>query len=251
MTCSFCMTGESSQNGRAGVVLNPDAVGDRIVKSAPLLRSVTILGGEPAIHLDGALEIAARVPQNLNLVWKTNATASRSGLRLLRGVPDVVLADYKFGNDTCALRIAGIDRYGDIVKSNLRWSARNSRLFIRHLLMPGHFDCCFTPVMDWIGKEMPEIPLSLMTGFLPTFRATNDPVLGRTLRTEEWTRAEQYVRLKGLRTIQWVLAPQDNLVPVRDDKIWIDGAGRICVDSGSAALISALKRLIPEFVVVP
>src|SRR6185503_10723742 len=98
-------TGESSQNGRAGSPLDPDALADRIRARASSIRSVTLLGGEPAIHLDGALVIAARIPRNLPFVWKTNATASPDGLALLEGVPDVVLADYKFGNDDCAERL--------------------------------------------------------------------------------------------------------------------------------------------------
>lgn len=240
MTCSFCLTGGPSQNGAAGKPLDAEAVAARI-RSIPALRSVTILGGEPSIHLDGALEIAARVPRALDVVWKTNAYASPEGLRLLRGVPDVVLADYKFGNDACAERLAGIPRYAEIVRDNLRWAARNSRLIVRHLLMPGHLDCCLEPCARWLAQELPRTPFSLMTGFLPVFRSAGE--LRRTNRPPEADRAERMVDALGLDRIPWTLEPSPNESAPAVDEIWIDRHGRICVDSGSAGLISLLKTL--------
>ncbi len=236
MSCSFCLTGPQSQNGKAGRPLDPDAVGRRIL-STPGLRSVTILGGEPIVHLDGALEIAARVPTFLRLVWKTNATASPEGLRILRGVPDVVLADYKFGNDACALRIGGIGSYTRIVRRNLLWAARTSRLIVRHLLMPGHIECCLEPVARWLARH--RIPLSLMTGYWPAFRAGNE--LSRTNRPADVERAASIVQNQP--RIHWIAALPSRAPSAPSDRIWIDRNGRICVDSASAGLISVLKTL--------
>ncbi len=249
MTCSFCLTGSSSQDGRAGWPLDPDAFAARLEAAAPRLRSVTILGGEPTIHLAGALELAARVPRHLDLVWKTNAYASPAGLRLLEGVPDVVLADYKFGRDDCARRLAGVPNYSEVVRANLRWAARHSRLIVRHLLMPGHVDCCLAPVARWMADELPEAPLVLMTGYLPRHLAAGDPGLGRSTRADERERARGLVR--GLRTVPWVLAPGPSPLEAPPDEISIDPSGRLCIDSGSAELVSALRRLGPEFAIAP
>jgi len=250
MTCSFCLTGDSSQNGAAGVPLDLDALAGRIAAWSGRIRSVTLLGGEPTIHLDAALEIAARVPREIPFVWKTNAYASPEGLALLEGVPDVVLADYKFGNDECAERLAGIPRYTEIVRDNLLWAARSSRLLIRHLLMPGHGECCFARVAGWLARELPQVPVSLMTGYLPLFRAATDLALGRTNRAEECQRARETARTLGLREAAWTMVPTPDRKPGSDD-IWIDRAGRICVDSASPELVAALKRMAPEFVLEP
>jgi putative pyruvate formate lyase activating enzyme len=246
LSCSFCLTGASSQNGRAGTPLDPAALARRIADGAAGLRSVTLLGGEPSIHLDGALDIAARVPRELQFVWKTNAYASPEGLSLLEGIPDVVLADFKFGNDECASRLANVPDYQHVVRENLRWAARTSRLIVRHLLMPGHVECCFAPVADWLSRELPDVPLSLMTGFLPVFRAAADPSLGRTNRTAEVERAMQLLRSTGIRTAPWRLTPGPSTAAASDE-VWIDREGRICVDSASPELVAALSRLSPEF----
>lgn len=250
MTCSFCLTGDSSQNGAAGTLFDLDALGARLAAAPPTVRSVTLLGGEPTIHLDAALEIAARVPRGLAFVWKTNAYASPEGLALLDGIPDVVLADHKFGNDACAETLAGIPRYTEVVRENLRWAAQRSRLIVRHLLMPGHLDCCFAPVAEWLARELPGTPVSLMTGFLPLFRAAGDPTLGRSNRGDECRRARDIARSLRLREAPWAMKPAPEGRPLVDE-VWIDRNGRICVDSASPELIAALKRMAPEFVLEP
>lgn len=250
MTCRFCLTGAPSQDGSAGVPLDPEAWADRLAACPAPLKSVTLLGGEPSIHLDGALEIAARVPRGLQFVWKTNAYASPEGRELLEGIPDVVLADLKFGNDACAEMLAGVPRYTEIVRENLLHAARTSRLIVRHLLMPGHLECCLGPAARWLSAAIPGVSFSLMTGFLPVFRATTDPVLGRTNSSEECRRAVDLVRSLDLGVLPWTLAPGASSGPSRDE-VWIDRRGRLLVDSASPELVAALQRLGPEFELAP
>jgi putative pyruvate formate lyase activating enzyme len=243
LRCDFCLTGRQSQDGTAGMPLDADAVAARIRGSASTLRSVTILGGEPAVHLDGALELAARVPPGLRLVWKTAAYASPEGLAFLRGIPDVVLADYKFGNDACAERLAGVPNYTAVVRRNLLWAARNGRLIVRHLLMPGHADCCFEPIARWLARRLPRIPLSLMSGFLPVFRSESHPELTRTNRPSEAALARRFAPSLGLHLASWRMAPPQVGTSLSSDEIWIDRTGRICVDSASPELISMLRSV--------
>src|SRR5918996_476014 len=74
-------------------------------------RTVMVLGGEPTIHLPAALEFVAELPETARLVWKTNAHGSAEARELLDGMFDVWLADFKFGNDECALRLAKVPDY--------------------------------------------------------------------------------------------------------------------------------------------
>ena len=64
---------------------------------------------------------------------------------------DVWLADFKFGNDACALRLAKVPDYTSSVRENLLWADRHSELIVRHLLMPGHIECCWRPVAEWLA----------------------------------------------------------------------------------------------------
>lgn len=202
LRCDFCITGESSWNPRAGERLRPELLAQRA--SAALARgarSVMILGGEPTIHLTAALEIAAAMPASATLVWKTNAHGSREARELLDGVFDVWLADYKFGNDDCAERLAKIQDYNAIVRENLLWANDHSELIVRHLLMPGHLDCCWRPVAEWLANELPGVKVSVRAGFWPTWHAVRHPELRRPVPDGESERAMRLAAVLDLNLI--------------------------------------------------
>ena len=164
LRCEFCISAAESWNPRAGEPLDAE----RLVAQAAGARTVMILGGEPTVHLPAALEIAAALPDETRLVWKTNAHGSAQARELLDGVFDVWLADYKFGKDECALRLARVENYSEVARENLLWAATHSELIVRHLLMPGHVDCCWKPIARWLAEELPGEKVSLRTGFWPT-----------------------------------------------------------------------------------
>ena len=60
LRCDFCITGESSWNPRAGQAIDLEILAERATAAlASGARTVMILGGEPTIHLPGALEVAS------------------------------------------------------------------------------------------------------------------------------------------------------------------------------------------------
>jgi putative pyruvate formate lyase activating enzyme len=139
------------------------------------VRSLMILGGEPTIHLASALELVAALPDGLPVVWKTNAHGTSESNALLEGVFDGWVADLKFGNDDCARRIARVENYCSTVHDNLRWAAGQTRLIVRHLLLPGHLECCWRPAAAWMAEHLPQVEVSLRTGFWPGWFSSRHP----------------------------------------------------------------------------
>ena len=63
-------------------------------------------------------------------------------------------------NDACAKRLAGVDDYVRIVTRNLQLRQASGRGFIvRHLLLPGHAECCYRPILEWLGAQSTASPL--------------------------------------------------------------------------------------------
>ncbi len=248
LKCSFCITAPGSQDATIGSPVEPAAVAAKVVAQADRIRSFSILGGEPTIHLPSALEIAARIPASIPFVWKTNALASDGALRLLDGIPDRVLADHKFGNDRCAWTLARVPRYLSAVERNLRWYREHSRLVVRHLLMPGHFDCCFVPVAHWLARHLAGTPLSLMEGYTPMHRAVSHPGLSRPLPVEDSRRAREMVRRLGIPLVPWRLEPPAGAerAELDHDRIWIEPGGRVRAFAASPALAACLRNLNQE-----
>lgn len=203
LRCAFCITGAQSWNARAGEELDLDGLATQAaVALARGARSIMILGGEPTIHLPTALQIISVLPEDARLVWKTNAHGSRQASELLAGLPDVWLADYKFGNDDCAQRLAGVSNYTAVVRENLGWAARDSELIVRHLLMPGHVECCWRPVATWLASAMPSVKVSLREGFWPGWQAWRQAELTRPVTLEEARRGRSIAAKFDLNLIE-------------------------------------------------
>lgn len=199
--CRFCVQGPGCFAPAEGHLLDPvQAAQDfaRVVERGA--RTINLLGGEPSLHLHTILEIAAASQRPLPLVLNTNMYMSPEVIDLLEGVVELYLADFKFGSDRCALSLAGIERYVQIVRRNLLHASRTTPVLVRHLVMPGHFDCCLRPVVDWLAEHLPHARFSLMTSYVPAWRTAGEPgPMGGCLSEEEGRRSEAYVASSGLR----------------------------------------------------
>jgi len=202
LRCEFCITAGPSWNPNAGQPWTAQAIADRAVAAlARQARTVMFLGGEPTIHLPAALELIAALPESAKLVWKTNAHGSALGREWLDGLFNVWLADYKFGNDDCAARLAQASEYNRIVQENLLWAADQSELIVRHLLLPGHLDCCWRPIAEWIARELPSVKVSLRTEYWPAWLAKRHPELRRLVSVAEQRAALGMATALGLKLI--------------------------------------------------
>ena len=203
MRCDFCITGAPSWNPQAGAAFDAR---EMAAKARTALqngaRTIMVLGGEPTIHLPAALEFASLLPATAKLIWKTNAHGSAQTRDLLEGIFDIWLADFKFGNDACAQRLAKTPDYVRVVEENLLWAGEHSELIVRHLLMPGHVDCCWRPVAEWLAKNLPGVKVNLRSGFWPAWHAARHAEMHRTVSKTETERAWQIAGNYGVNLIR-------------------------------------------------
>ena len=197
LRCDFCITGAQSWNPHAGEQFGATEMAAK-AKAAIRngARSVMVLGGEPTIHLPAALELVAALPDTARLIWKTNAHGSAEARELLDGMFDVWLADFKFGNDACARRLARVPNYRSVIEQNLIWANERSELIVRHLLMPGHIECCWRPVAEWLAEYLPGVKVNLRSSFWPAWHARRHRDLRGTVSDLEtklaWRIAGEY-----------------------------------------------------------
>jgi putative pyruvate formate lyase activating enzyme len=195
--CRFCVQGPGCFAPRAGNRVVPaEAAEDFRRVVARGAKTINLLGGEPSLHLHTILEIAAEAQEPLPLALNTNMYMTPEVIELLDGVVGLYIADFKFGQDACARSLAGIERYLEVVTRNLLLAAPRAELIVRHLLMPGHLDCCLRPVMRWLSEHLPGTRVTLMTGYVPAWRASGE--LARCLTELEVAEAEQLVVDLGL-----------------------------------------------------
>ncbi|NUP99602.1 MAG: radical SAM protein, partial [Armatimonadetes bacterium] len=152
LRCRFCYR-PGNLNAAAGNEADPVALA-RGIDAAADCRHVHWLGGDPDESLPGILTVHRLVRIDRPLVWNTHSYLTPAQARLLEGVVDGFVADLKFGPGACGERLAGIKGYWPAATATLgRLAAFNSRLLLRHVLLPGHLECCARPVVDWLLQQ--------------------------------------------------------------------------------------------------
>lgn len=202
LRCVFCIAEVNAFDPKRGELLTVEFF-QRAVDwgQARGARTLQWLGGEPTIHLPAILQVMAECTNMPPVVWKSDFHATPESLALLNGVVDVYLADFKFGNDACAKRLAHIENYTWIVTRNLQQAVRQGDVIVRHLLLPGHFDCCYRPIVHWMKKNLPATKFSVREGYMPRWQAQHYAELTEPLADTAGSEAFALANQCGLNVI--------------------------------------------------
>lgn len=204
MRCSFCITGDESWHPSRGRPLEASAVAARAAASmhAGQAQSLLVLGGEPTVHLPWLLRLVAAMPDAARLVLKTNGLSTKPARELLGGLFNTWIIDFKFGGDACAESLSHTPRYLDAIQETLLWAAAEPlTLIVRHLLLPGHIDCCWRPIAAWLAECLPQVKVSLRSSYWPSWRAVSRAPLDRPLAASELAVALEIAQKFNLRLV--------------------------------------------------
>jgi putative pyruvate formate lyase activating enzyme len=203
LRCGFCIAGINAFDPSRGRELTSKFFNEAVDWGRRSgARNIQWVGGEPTIHLPAILEVMSGCPRLPPVVWKSDFYGSPEAFDLLDGAVDLYIADFKFGNEACARRIAGVENYFEIITRNLMLAARKSRLIVRHLLLPGHAECCYGQVVEWMRRNLPDVPFSLRDSYLPSWRSSRFAELAHPLDTRDGKDALALAHRTGLKVIQ-------------------------------------------------
>lgn len=192
--CVFCQNWDISQSN-CGVYVEPSALADMINKRISQgARNVNWVGGDPTPNLPFILEVLKECKANIPQVWNSNMYCSIQTMKLLNGIIDLYLTDFKYGNDECAKRLSKVDNYMEIVRRNHRIAHDNGEMIIRHLIMPNHVDCCSKPVLDYISDKLPNAVVNVMAQYRPEYNAFDYKDISRPVSTDEFQEVKEYAR---------------------------------------------------------
>ena len=125
-------------------------------------------------------------------------------MKLLADVIDIWLPDFKYGNDKCAKRLSAAPYYVEVVVRNLVIAVDNGDMIIRHLVLPGHVQCCSKPVMRLIASRLPvdRILVNIMDQYRPEYLVARYPdrwpEIARRPRASELREVYEYARSLGI-----------------------------------------------------
>jgi putative pyruvate formate lyase activating enzyme len=213
--CAFCQNYDISTDPSSGIRIPPSRLVDMIRSKSEVgdgslsLRSVgrargkavnvNWVGGDPTPNLAYILEVLQRSLVDIPQVWNSNMYLTERSMRLLEGVIDVYLTDFKYGNDACAKRLSGVPDYMGVVSRNHILAAKHAEVIVRHLILPNHVECCSMPVLDWLSENVPNALVNVMDQYRPMHRACEHRDICRGLKSEEYELVRDHAEALGLR----------------------------------------------------
>jgi len=201
--CAFCQNYDISQDPTAGAAVSPGNL-SLIIKS---LRSegaanINFVGGEPTPNLHIIIEALNLTSVNVPILCNSNMYLTSEAMQILADVVDIWLPDFKWGNDRCAVKYSRVVRYFDAVSRNHAMARENGDMIVRHLVMPGHVECCTKPILDWMAENCPRALVNVMSQYRPEHLVLREPEkyreIARCPSTQEIREARAYADQLGL-----------------------------------------------------
>jgi putative pyruvate formate lyase activating enzyme len=199
--CVFCQNWDISQIP-CGTTLTSEEL-KKIIEERKKqgARNVNWVGGDPTSNLLYILTVLQELHSNIAQVWNSNMYCSEETMKLLYGVIDIYLTDFKYGNDSCAKRLSDVDEYLAVVKRNHMLAYRHSEVIIRHLVLPNHFECCSKPILGYIANNLPNAAVNIMAQYKPDYKAFEYKDIARMVLPDEVARVQEYAEKLGIHQI--------------------------------------------------
>jgi putative pyruvate formate lyase activating enzyme len=156
--CHFCGT-EEGLKMKNGYQITPAFLARAMERRAREgARNVNFVGGEPSVHLPVILQALRQTRASLGVVLNSNGFLSEKAMQLCRQVVDLYLFDLRFGPGDCDRRLGAVPGSWAVVTRNLLQASQQGEVWVRHLQLPGHLDCCTQPALRWLAAPGPGEP---------------------------------------------------------------------------------------------
>ncbi len=214
LKCVFCQNYDISQGG-VGVETRPERLAEMMLElQAAGCHNINFVTPEHVVpQVLEALALAVEGGLRLPLVYNTSAYDSLESLRLLDGVIDIYMPDFKIWDPQKALRYLRAREYPEAARQALREMHRQvgplrfderglalRGVLVRHLVMPGEA-AGTADIMHFLVEELsPDTYVNLMAQYRPAgkVRQGHFAEIGRPIHSAEYRQALQAARRAGL-----------------------------------------------------
>jgi putative pyruvate formate lyase activating enzyme len=205
MACRFCQNHEISQEGW-GRELGPEDLAavylELAASGAHNLNLVT-----PTPHLPVILEAFAIARENgcrLPVVYNTSGYERAAAIRLMDGLIDIYLPDFKYADNAVAARLSEAPNYVEHAQAAIAEMFRQvgplevdqdevavRGVLVRHLVLPQDLSGTSQVLAELREMGGPDLAVSLMAQYTPMYKAMQTPGLERRLLAKEYRAAQK------------------------------------------------------------
>lgn len=230
--CVFCQNREIS-DGKAGKIISKERLRDIFLelkaKGANNINLVT--PGQYIPDIVWAVSDARRYGMELPIVYNTSGYENVTELKLLEGIVDVYLPDFKYMDSTLSARYSRAKDYPSVAKQALSEMVRQQPdvviddatgliqkgVIVRQILLPGHVNDAKAVLKYLYDTYHDHVYISMMSQFTPI--ALKDyPEINRTVTRREYERLVDYALEIGITNafIQEGDVAKDSFIPAFD-----------------------------------
>lgn len=214
LKCIFCQNCDISQFGY-GEEIGYDQLAEIMMRLQGMgCHNINFVSPTHMIYpILKALPQAIERGLNIPLVYNSGGYDSVETLKMLNGVFDMYMPDFKYGDDAVAGKLSDAPGYSGIAKSALQEMHRQvgdlqvdsqdvaqKGLVVRHLILPDNLAATYK-VIDFIAGLSQNTYLNLMDQYRPEYRAKEFNGPDRPLSPSEYRKYVDYAREKGLRRL--------------------------------------------------
>lgn len=230
--CVFCQNREIS-DGKEGKVISKERLSDIFMelagKGANNINLVT--PGQYIPDIVWAVNDAKSRGMKLPIIYNTSGYENVTELKLLEGIVDVYLPDFKYMDSTLSARYSRAKDYPSVAKQALSEMVRQQPdvviddatgliqkgVIVRQLLLPGHVNDAKAVLKYLYDTYHDHVYISMMSQFTPI--ALKDyPEVNRTVTKREYERLVNYALEIGITNafIQEGDVAKDSFIPAFD-----------------------------------
>ncbi len=214
LRCVFCQNFETSQQGEGEEVDARQLARLMLSLQKRGCHNINFVTPEHvAPQIIEALPHAIKMGLRLPLVYNTSAYDSLDGLRILEGLIDVYMPDFKLWDEDASRQFLSAVNYPQVARDAITEMHRQvgelkadeegfalRGVLVRHLVMPGRLGDT-REIVGWLAALSTDTYLNLMDQYYPAWKAKTNPrfaEINRRVTAPEFVDAERLARAAGL-----------------------------------------------------
>jgi putative pyruvate formate lyase activating enzyme len=214
LRCVFCQNFDVSQAAN-GPELDAEALAHVMIRLQEAgCHNINFVTPEHVVPqiveaLPRAIDLGLRLP----LVYNTSSYDSLDSLKVMDGLVDIYMPDFKLWSEAKSREYLAATNYAQVARDVIREMHRQvgelkvdedglalRGVLVRHLVMPGQLQET-RQIVDWLAELSRDTYLNLMDQYYPAWKAKTNPrfeEINRRVTGPEMQQAEQLARRAGL-----------------------------------------------------
>ncbi|MBC7330933.1 MAG: radical SAM protein [Synergistetes bacterium] len=214
MKCVFCQNYDISQLGYGKVIKVEDLAKIMLTLQKAGCHNINLVTPTPHIlSIVKAIELAKAKGLHIPIVYNCGGYESVKTLKLLKGVIDIYMPDFKYGESEAGEELSKVKNYTEIALQAIEEmlsqvghleigpdGIARKGVFIRHLIMPNDAASSFK-ALELLAENFPGIAVNIMDQYYPTYLAERYPKISRRINAREWSEILKFAGSLKLRIV--------------------------------------------------